>query len=61
MGKLGNEGPVRTRVASTLAAGRSAPFALEVAGLSNSGELAIHCAQPSDTAHVIIDVNGYFE
>ncbi len=32
-----------------------------IAGLSASGEIAIHCAQPSGTAHVIIDVNGYFE
>jgi hypothetical protein len=32
-----------------------------IAGLSDSGELAIHCAQPSGTAHVIVDVNGYFE
>jgi hypothetical protein len=32
-----------------------------VAGLSASGTMAIRCTQSSGTAHVIIDVNGYFE
>jgi hypothetical protein len=32
-----------------------------VVGLSAAGGLAIRCAQPSGTTHVIVDVNGYFE
>jgi hypothetical protein len=32
-----------------------------IAGLSASGELAVHSTQASGTAHVVIDVNGYFE
>jgi parallel beta-helix repeat protein len=32
-----------------------------VAGLSPTGTLAIRCTQPSGTAHVIVDVSGYFE
>jgi hypothetical protein len=32
-----------------------------VVGLSTAGELAIRCAQASGSAHVIVDVNGYFE
>jgi uncharacterized protein (DUF2141 family) len=32
-----------------------------IAGLSASGTLAVRCTQPSGTAHVTLDVNGYFE
>jgi hypothetical protein len=32
-----------------------------IAGLSGSGELAIHCTQASGTVHVVVDVNGYYE
>jgi hypothetical protein len=32
-----------------------------VATLSDSGAVAILCAQASGTAHVIVDVDGYFE
>jgi ELWxxDGT repeat protein len=32
-----------------------------VVGLSASGALAIRCVQASGSAHVIVDVNGYFE
>ena len=32
-----------------------------IVGLSPSGELAVHCSQASGTAHVILDVAGYFE
>lgn len=32
-----------------------------VVPLSRFGELALHCAQASGTAHVVLDVNGYFE
>jgi hypothetical protein len=32
-----------------------------IAGLSPSGALAVHCSQASGTAHVILDVTGYFE
>jgi hypothetical protein len=32
-----------------------------VAGLSAAGQLTIRCTQGSGTAHVILDVNGYFE
>jgi hypothetical protein len=32
-----------------------------VVGLSSSGALAIRCTQASGTAHVILDVTGYFE
>ena len=31
------------------------------AGLSASGALAVRCTQSSGTAHIILDVNGYFE
>ncbi|MNG39239.1 hypothetical protein D3C84_1272370 [compost metagenome] len=30
-------------------------------GLSAAGQLSIRCAQAFGTAHVILDVNGYFE
>ncbi len=33
----------------------------QVAGLSSSGALAIRCMQSAGTAHVILDVTGYFE
>ena len=29
--------------------------------LSAAGELAVYCGQPTGSAHVILDVNGYFE
>jgi len=32
-----------------------------VAGLSASGALAVRCTQATGTAHIILDVNGYFE
>lgn len=32
-----------------------------IVGLSPSGALAIRCAQASGTAHVVLDVTGYFE
>jgi hypothetical protein len=32
-----------------------------VVPLNGLGELAVHCAQPTGTAHAILDVNGYFE
>jgi uncharacterized repeat protein (TIGR01451 family) len=32
-----------------------------VVGLNGLGELAVYCAQASGTAHVVLDVNGYFE
>jgi hypothetical protein len=32
-----------------------------VAGLSPAGALAVRCRQASGTAHVVLDVNGYFE
>jgi hypothetical protein len=32
-----------------------------VIGLSPSGALAVYCSQPVGTAHVVLDVTGYFE
>lgn len=32
-----------------------------ITGLSTTGALSVFCAQPSGTAHVILDVNGYFQ
>jgi hypothetical protein len=32
-----------------------------IASLSALGQVAIRCSQPSGTAHVVLDVNGYFE
>jgi hypothetical protein len=32
-----------------------------VATLNDLGELAVRCTQASGTAHVILDVTGYFE
>jgi len=32
-----------------------------VIGLSPSGALAVYCSQPAGTAHVVLDVTGYFE
>jgi hypothetical protein len=32
-----------------------------IAALNGLGELAVRCTQASGTAHVILDVNGYFE
>jgi hypothetical protein len=32
-----------------------------IVGLGGAGEIAVRVAQPSGAAHVIVDVNGYFE
>ena len=32
-----------------------------IVGLSAAGALAVRCAQAAGTAHVILDVTGYFE
>ena len=32
-----------------------------IVGLGGAGEIAVRVGQPSGTAHVIVDVNGYFE
>jgi hypothetical protein len=32
-----------------------------VAGLGAAGDLTVHCDQGAGTAHLILDVNGYFE
>ena len=32
-----------------------------IVGLSPSGALAVRCTQASGTAHIVLDVNGYFE
>jgi hypothetical protein len=32
-----------------------------IVGLSTSGALAVRCTQASGTAHVVLDVTGYFE
>ena len=32
-----------------------------IVGLSPSGALAVRCSQASGTAHVVLDVTGYFE
>ena len=32
-----------------------------VVPLNSAGELAVYCSQASGTAHMVLDVNGYFD
>jgi hypothetical protein len=32
-----------------------------IVGLGEAGEIAVRCGQVSGAAHVVVDVNGYFE